>query len=592
MSVANMTFMVDRLGADCAPGQYVRELTENGIAAIEALPRSEGDIIWDVEWVLNALEGVNKLCVIDTGVGMTGLEMVQYINKLSSSVHQQSTTSNFGVGAKISAAPLNHVGLVYMSWKDGVGSMIHLWRDPVSDVYGLKQFARPDGTFDYWAHVEPSLKPKAIKDHGTVVVLLGNTEDQDTMSAPPGMFMPAKWILRYLNARYFRFPKGVTVKVREGWNVPREDTRHNFLRVADGMESWLKENAEASGTENLTGAKAHWWILKADADINSGHYTPPGHVAALYQDEIYDLSTGRSGVARLQSFGIIFGHNRVVVYVEPDAVNYRVEANTARTNLSLNGEPLPWTEWAAEFREDLPEALRALVEELGAKSASSDHRQSIRDRLKSIMDLFKLTRYRPTKDGSVTMDPSATGQGGTPRERGQSVSDGFASGGSRGGTAGSIYGLFLATDGVAAEPTRVKGEPDCKWVSLADGTRTQGDMEDRAGKYIAQQNLLLINGDFRAFADMVGYWTERYQHAAGSASVVQDVVREWFEQQLVETILGAQSLRDSREWNGDDLEHLWSPEALTAVVMPRYHINMAVGRALGARLGSLRDRVA
>src|SRR5688500_12758398 len=27
MSVANMTFLVDRLGADCAPGQFIRELT-------------------------------------------------------------------------------------------------------------------------------------------------------------------------------------------------------------------------------------------------------------------------------------------------------------------------------------------------------------------------------------------------------------------------------------------------------------------------------------------------------------------------------------------------------------------------------------
>jgi len=33
-----------------------------------------------------------------------------------------------------------------------------------------------------------------------------------------------------------------------------------------------------------------------------------------------------------------------------------------------------------------------------------------------------------------------------------------------------------------------------------------------------------------------------------------------------------------------------SEEALTAAVMQRYHIDMTVKRALGAKLGSLRDK--
>lgn len=35
MSVENMTFMLDRLHRDCSPLQYIRELTQNGIEAIE-----------------------------------------------------------------------------------------------------------------------------------------------------------------------------------------------------------------------------------------------------------------------------------------------------------------------------------------------------------------------------------------------------------------------------------------------------------------------------------------------------------------------------------------------------------------------------
>lgn len=123
MKVANMTFLLERLSQDCAPLQFVRELTENAIAGIEALEGAPGEIQWDVDWNRFDLEPKDgyKLAIIDTGIGMTGKEMVEYINQLSSSMHQQSKHGNFGMGAKIAAAPRNTLGLVYLSWKDGEG---------------------------------------------------------------------------------------------------------------------------------------------------------------------------------------------------------------------------------------------------------------------------------------------------------------------------------------------------------------------------------------------------------------------------------------------------------------------------------------
>src|SRR4051812_1541154 len=123
MTVADSAFLVDRLGQDCAPSQFVRELTQNSIES------GATEIVWDVDWVLQTLEGVYKLCIVDNGAGMTGDEMVRYINQLSSSIHAQSLAGNFGVGAKIAAAPRNRYGVIYQSWRDGDGAMIHLWRD-------------------------------------------------------------------------------------------------------------------------------------------------------------------------------------------------------------------------------------------------------------------------------------------------------------------------------------------------------------------------------------------------------------------------------------------------------------------------------
>lgn len=165
-------FLLDRLGKDCHPLQFLRELTQNGIEAIQRTDEKQGEIIWDVEWKSYELEGIFKLCIIDTGDGMTGPEMVKYINQLSSSVSEQSFMGNYGVGAKIAAATRNHAGLVYFSWKDGQGAMIHLWRDPQTGQYGLMQLRLPDGTFGHYGEVDDELKPPAIKDHGTMIVLL------------------------------------------------------------------------------------------------------------------------------------------------------------------------------------------------------------------------------------------------------------------------------------------------------------------------------------------------------------------------------------------------------------------------------------
>jgi len=327
MTVANMTFLINRLGDDCGPLQFVRELTQNGLDAIKVMPDGKGSVTWDLDWSYFTLLGFRKLACIDTGAGMTGPDMVRFINELSSSMHTQSASGNFGVGAKIAAAPRNPHGMVYKSWRDGIGHMIHLWFDPERQVYGLKRWPQNGGEF--WTPVDDALKPREIKQHGTMVTLLGRSDEDDTMEPPAGTPSKSRWLLRYLNTRYLRFAPGVKVSAREGWDLPRGD-RHNFLRTVEGQGVWLEKNAEASGSVRLTGASGHWWILKASADRDSGHFAPGGHVAAIYQNELYELAVGRTGLSRLQSFGVIFGVDRVVVYVEPESSNKRPVTESPR----------------------------------------------------------------------------------------------------------------------------------------------------------------------------------------------------------------------------------------------------------------------
>ena len=352
MSVKNVGFLLDRLGQDCAPLQFLRELTQNGIEAIVRTGRP-GEIIWDVDWISYDLAGgPMKLCITDTGDGMTGEQMQQFINQLSSSGAEQSFSSNYGVGAKIAAATKHPAGVIYQSWRDSQGSMIHLERNSATGDYGLRQWQIADGTYSYHFSLEDSVKPDMISNCGTKVVLLGADDDANTMSAPEGAVAPSRWISKYLNTRYFRFPEGIDVRAREGWDYPRDDSDRNLLRTITGQKRYLDQHSIAAGTQELDFAAVHWWILKDEPALtnNSGFIESAGHVAALYQDELYDRATARAGTAMLQQFGVLFGARQVVLYLEPHASDDSLlTTNTARTTLRLDGEGLPWSDWGARI---------------------------------------------------------------------------------------------------------------------------------------------------------------------------------------------------------------------------------------------------
>ncbi len=586
MSVRDMAFFIDKLNEDCSPLQFLRELTKNSIEAIQNLDELVGEVRWDLDWNRHLVTdgAVAKLCVIDTGIGMTGEEMVTYINQLSSSIHKQSVTGNFGVGAKISAAPLNPEGLVYLSWKDGNGYMIQLYRDSEVNEYGLLRF--PSGEF--WALIGDDFKPDPIKEHGTMVVLLGKAPEEDTMVAPPKTTMPKKWVLRYLNSRFYRFPEGIKMKAREGWELPQGD-KHNFLRTVTGQGPWLDDNNVGHGTVRLEEEQAnvHWWIIDEQADVNSGHYTPGGHMAMLFQDELYEMVHGNAGFARLQSFGVVFGYDRVVIYVEPDNGDKQaVSANTARTNLMIGGDTVDWSIYASAFRDKMPDDLVAYQDQIGQRSDHTDHRKAIRERLKAVRELFRFGRYKPSKDGKYTVLPPGSNTGG---EFGQAGPTGRSAsiGGGGGGKQGDIYSLFAEEVGEPADLINIPNEPEVTWINVKDGTRSPGDMEDRAARYLPDQNRLLVNGDFRVFTDMVDRWEMKYEHVPGAKAAVTHVVQEWFTQQLMETIMSALALKHSGKWSTQETALLWEEPSLTAAVLPRYHIDVNIKRALGQKLGKL-----
>ena len=310
----------------------------------------------------------------------------------------------------------------------------------------------------------------------------------------------------------------------------------------------------------------------------------------MHNDELYELQTGRAGTARLQQFGVILGHKRVVIYVEPQANEFSsLTTNTARTHLSINKEPLPWADWAAEFRENMPAEVAELVKNSAATSSAEDHAKSIRERLQQILDLYKLSRYKPVPGGSLMLDMDALARGGRSRPDDYVPRDkaGGPGPGGGGGAAGGAYSAYLKKDGVPGEAVKPNIWPEVTWVSVKDGTREPPDLEDRAAKFLLDQNHLIINGDFRVFTDMIDKWNRDLGGGAGVNETVTRAVHNWFQQALEETVIGIRALQRSKEWSDDDILKATSEEALTAAVMQRYHVYNSVKRELGSKLGKI-----
>jgi len=602
LEVENNTYLVEKIASECAPLQYVRELTVNSIQAIQArIARGHdellGNIIWDVDWHVLEATGIYKLQISDNGTGMTGPQMDQFIRKLSSSGRVQSMTENFGLGAKITAGVLNPHGLYYKSWGDEQGTLAVFHKDLNVGKYGLKHLPLGNGSYGRYAPLTDDAKCEPIDSCGTAVTLFGTSADDITMK-PEGQ--PSKWLVFYLNTRFFEIPDDITVRVRDFNNADPENwprsvaeakaismgqTHGSQLRAIKGMKRHLNEaKGVVGGTVELQTANIHWFILPDDPIQQADIWDCRAHSAALYQGELYEIRRARQAYGRIRDFGVIFGYDRMVIYAEPKPGTLNVSPNTARSLLVVDGQPLPWDQWAVEFRQKMPQEIKDMMDGILSASGGRDHKDAIKRRLKDIRALLKVRRYRRDPKGHLSVGGSTPG--GQPRPGGTTHTGSGAGGGTGGGRGVDPYGAFIQAGGDnAVEIASRNNDPDVKWVSIADGTRVSDDeLEDRAALYYELDNKILANEDFRVFLDFIDEVGSRYPGAPGNE--VKDLVQEWFEQQLIEAVLGVQTLKGSPAWGPDQLEQALSPEALTTAVMPRYNTMRQITRSLGARFGA------
>ena len=108
------------------------------------------------------------------------------------------------------------------------------------------------------------------------------------------------------HAILFVFRTVSPLKLGRAGSTQRSDKDRNYLRTLVGQETYLKQHSVTSGQVELPDATAFWWILKDEPAItnNSGYIESAGHMAALHQDELYEVANARAGMSRLQQFGV------------------------------------------------------------------------------------------------------------------------------------------------------------------------------------------------------------------------------------------------------------------------------------------------
>ena len=585
MTAEDASWGVELMHNECAPLQYLRELTENSIQAIED-SGGEGEIHWTYDRRWNKKNGSYKACIIDNGIGMTGREITRFINKIFSSGKQLGLTKNYGIGAKIAAAPLNPRGIEYWTWKDGKGYLAVLRRSS-GGKYGLQKFRNDRGGMDDWQEsISDKAKPKQIDQNGVKVVLLGESDEDNTFFNDRAE-TPSRWILRYLNSRYFSVPNGITIKApiinKLDHNGERKFSR---LRVR-GMKRFLDQHIEDQsnyGTLDVYKGTLHWWLMDdKEKRSHTPEYNYHAQSGAIFQNEIYDSKTKQGHRSRMQKFNLLYTYDRVSIFIEP---NFEARSNTARSSLLMEDEStLPWEKWATEFAENMPEVIRKMEAELFAKSVQNLDNE-IKDRIKEWFASMPLSRFQESENGEIEIDEVDRGlhdsggrSGDEPEDKETSPSK-----------PSNPYSDYIEPKDRRAERKEISDPtPEVVWKTIEDGTRIEGELEDRAGEYIPGKDVLIINGDFRGYRDLLNQIQKSKSSGdeARKKAIQRYVVRE-YKFTLIEATMKTKLLNDNPNWSRSEIEDKGlSPEGLTAAVMSSYHLHYMLHQNIGRWLSSV-----
>jgi hypothetical protein len=628
MKTAGTQHFIERTYRESGTFQWVRETVVNAIEA------GATRIHFGIEWQAVENKGVYRRTIADNGKGMTAEELVAFFNTFGGGGKPiGGAHENFGVGSKTSLLPWNRYGMVVVSWRDGDASMIWVEKDPVSGEYGLRLEAVEDEEGNrridpvYYPYDDQdangcdwaSLKPDWIDQNGTIVVLLGNSVEDDTVLGDPTRpEADIKGISSYLNRRLWEVPEPLTITVdelrqndRKHWPINREmalqtsaggaDRRIN-RRTIEGANYFVtyprRSQAEGklgdSGEVRLSdGSVVEWYLWEGQRPAVQSYAAISGYIAARYRNELYDVSTHH---ATYRSFGISESSVRqrlwlIVRPMESGSDGSRgVYPRTDRNALLLQGGPnpggaLPIHDWASEFVDLMPEPISRALSAARGNEGGTISDEAYRDRLAERFGArWRIQRLRVAKDGDHSVDPQQVGSK-VLRKAAKRTASGTATAGGGGGRSGTPAVGSMPGPDRAAKRSVAGGIPHYRLVSGADlgnpgmiAAWAPHDPEFAEG-------VVLINRDHPVILEEIAFF--QAQFPAQYAEDIRRDVLEAYGQIAVAKVAHSEHLRSIL--SASNIQQMRTDEALTMSLVGLVSEEAFIAPRLGGKYGRKRQ---
>jgi hypothetical protein len=445
--------IIDRNKRDIrTPGQWLRELKENADEA------GAKNIHFGIEWQGVENLGVYRRYVADNGSGMDDHELDEFMRTYGGGGKPIGAEhENFGIGAKVTLLPWNREGVVVISYKDGVASMIRLAYDTDTAEYGAyvwvvdNEYGDPErsaivspndfgieewGVVDFgaiWKQVPFWANLSEPPEHGTIVLLIGNAPLEDTILGDPDrpeervVHFPAQ----YLNTRIWNVDDGMTITVdvpvspdRNNWprrqpesidligqsGITRRPVRgaYHYIHNVGGKVVASSEMVGEDSVDLPHNVQADWYLREVDGRPNP--YGPRnGMVAVLYDGELYDISHEQW---RFRQFGIPWKEvqrDTYIIIVPPHSdgrEQHGVYPLGGRDALNLyGGKSLPFGDWGMAFAQALPAPIRRRIDEVRPNTDDID--RAWKDRFaERYMNRWRQLRYRLHQRGELRTNPA------------------------------------------------------------------------------------------------------------------------------------------------------------------------------------------
>ncbi|MEX0801530.1 MAG: hypothetical protein WD379_09975 [Dehalococcoidia bacterium] len=622
METAGTHHFIERTHREGGVYQWVRETYTNSDEA------KATRVEFGIEWQAVENLGAYRRVIADDGQGMTADQLVEFFNtfggggKPIGGVHE-----NFGVGAKTSLLPWNRYGVVVVSWVNGEGSMIWIHWDPDIEEYGLRLMEAEDpdtADISLESVYEPfddeqhgcdwsKVKPHWIKDHGTVVVLLGNEPNYDTVLGDPNRAeSDIKGISAFLNRRVWELRPALEVYIDElrtndrgqwpdsesvahGPQPKQGPDRRTNLRKIEGAKFYIEYptasfksgKLKASGTVGLhDGTEVDWYLWAGGRPAVQSYAAISGYIGALYKGELYDVTLHQ---ATYRSFGVTESTVRRCLWliVRPPVLDehgrHGVYPRTDRNALLLQGgpdagSPLPMADWAAGFADQMPEEIVTAISEArtGVEGTLDETwRHRLADRFGS---RWRIPRLRARMGGSLTAE--LTHEGSRPKRiKARRRKHGHGRGGGTGGGAGG-NAIGRENGGVPADRKMVYGGVPTYVLVSGD------DIEDGALAAWSPnhpghtEGAVLLNVDHSVLRAEIEHWQSQF--ADHLADDIANEVLKAYGEIAVSKVAHSEHLRGQVASQVIDQKYR-SPEALTMALLGLFAEEAVIAPRIGGK---------